>query len=156
MSNESQKSSPRLRFAVCEDGDEYIRRFERFLGSHFEFLQARDFGTLLEMLDRESPVTGLLLDLDFRRTPTARLVDDNGTPLASVNAETLKRLIENQGIAILSALRKRGWTSPVLLFADIDEPSQIKFLIQRFAPVQLVPSHLGLNELTKKLSELGA
>ena len=65
----------RLRFVVCEDGAEYLERFRRFLGDSFDFFPAHDFG---EAHAAAAGADALLLDLDFRRTPADRLVDEQG------------------------------------------------------------------------------
>ena len=59
----------RLRFVVCEDGAEYLERFRRFLGESFDFLPAHDFD---EARAAAADADGILLDLDFRRTPAER------------------------------------------------------------------------------------
>jgi hypothetical protein len=65
----------RPRFVVCEDGGEYLDRFRRFLGESFDLVPAHDCSEASTALPGAD---GLLLDLDFRRTPPARLVDERG------------------------------------------------------------------------------
>jgi hypothetical protein len=155
MIDESTPLTVLPRFLVCEDGHEYLERFERFLGSDFEFIQSRDLDSLLAQLAHRQPIAGILLDLDFRRTDKERLVNGDGRPIALLGKEECARLVANQGIAILASLRRRGFATPVLLFADIDEPQQREYLSQKFAPVELVSSHVGLSELKRRLEELG-
>jgi hypothetical protein len=135
---------PRPRFVVCEDGREYIERFQRFLGDAFTFVGAPDFArAAAEARD----ACGLLLDLDFRRTPRDRLVDEDGPAPASLDAETANRLAAAQGILILRQLRAAGATLPAILFADLDDAEQARFLEATLAPLVIVSSHTGLREI---------
>jgi hypothetical protein len=148
------------RFLLCEDGSEYLERFERFLSARFEFVQSRDAAALFLELegatgDRARPFAGILLDLDFRRTDPARLITEQGLPIAQTSKEERARLVGNQGIAILSALRKKGWRIPVLLFADLEDPRQREYLESRFAPLEIIASHVGLDELQRRFEALG-
>ncbi len=144
------------RLLMCEDGNEYLERFERFLGAQFEFIQSRDFGMLLAQLERCQPVAGILLDLDFRRAEESRLVDDEGQPISRLSKEERTRLVGNQGIAILASLRQKGWRTTVLLFADIEEPRQREYLTTKFAPLELIASHVGLSELQRRFEALAS
>jgi len=145
----------RLRFLLCEDGREYLERFERFLGERFDFIQSRDYATLLTHLEQYQPIAGVLLDLDFRRTETSRLVDVGGRPVSHLGREDLSRLVANQGIAILANLRREGWRTAVFLFADIADLQQREYLVERYPPVELIDSHVGLNELQLRFEALG-
>lgn len=138
-------------FLVCEDGNEYLERFERFLGTRYDFLQSRSLSELLDQLAAlVHPPAAVLLDLDFRRTALPLLVDGQGRPLAQTNHEERQRSIANQGIAILACLRQRHPRIPVMLFADLPEAQQT-FLSQRFAPLTIVPSHVSMRELQSEL-----
>ena len=93
-------------FLVCEDGTEYTDRFRRFLGGQFQFLRAGHFAEALALAAGASAV---LLDLDFRRTQPALLVDERGAPAPRSAADV-------QGILILRGLRAdrfEGTTLPV-------------------------------------------
>jgi hypothetical protein len=144
----------RPRFLLCEDGSEYLERFERFLGARFEFVQSRSFSALISQLERHQPIAGILLDLDFRRTDASRLVDSEGQPISHSSEQERARLVSNQGIAILASLRRVGCCIPVLLFADIEDQRQREYLEAKFAPLELIASHVGLNELHRRLEEL--
>ncbi|HZL16610.1 MAG TPA: hypothetical protein VFG23_02570 [Polyangia bacterium] len=135
-------------FVVCEDGSEYIDRFRRFLGDDIDFVAAQDFA---RARDQISGVAGLLLDLDFRRTPPERLVDERGPAPQPLDAGTRARLAETQGILILRQLRAVGVTCPAVLFADIDDPGQRRYLEQTLAPLTIAGSHLGLTEIAALL-----
>lgn len=138
----------RARFVVCEDGTEYLDRFRRFLGDEFEFVAAPDFETALAGACAAAPAAdGLLLDLDFRRTPPERLVDERGPAPPGLDAGSRRRLAETQGILILRQLRARGVTLPALLFADVDDVAQAGFLERTLAPLTLVPSRAGIVEV---------
>ncbi|MFL5303697.1 MAG: hypothetical protein ACJ8F1_00720 [Polyangia bacterium] len=135
-------------FVVCEDGTEYIDRFRRFLGQSFDFVAAPDFAAARGLV---AETDGLLLDLDFRRTPPERLVDEQGQSAAGVDAGTRARLAETQGILILRRLRAEGIVTPAVLFADLDDDAQAEFLRRTLAPLTLAPSRLGLRELAALL-----
>jgi hypothetical protein len=144
-------------FVVCEDGAEYIERFRRFLGDAFAFVPAQDLGAAALALEAGG-VDGVLLDLDFRRTPPDRLVDERGHPLAGahvhVDEGTRRRLVESQGIFILRALRARGVALPAVLFADLADAEQARFLESTLAPLVVASSRTGLRELGALLARL--
>lgn len=136
-------------FVVCEDGAEYIERFRRFLGASFRFVPAGDLDTALAAV---AGADGLLLDLDFRRTPAARLIDERGEAPAATDEGTRRRLVESQGIFILRALRARGVALPAVLFADLGDAGQAAFLERTLAPLVVAPSSTGLRELAALLA----
>jgi len=140
-------------FLVCEDGHEYTERFERFLHREFRFLRAPDWrATEAAMLD-ESPA-GLLVDLDFRRTPAADLVGDDGPPTRPPSPEERARWSATQGILLLKYLRGRGVRAPALLFADLDDRDQAAYLESALAPLLIVDSREGLAKLAARLRTL--
>jgi hypothetical protein len=147
-------AAPRpLRLIVCEDGSEYLDRFQRFLGGEFELLPAGDFAAALAATARAD---GLLLDLDFRRTPPDRLVDERGPAPAALDAGSRRRLAETQGILILRLLRARGVALPALLFADLDDAQQARFLERTLAPLTLVSSRAGIVDVAALMRALRA
>jgi hypothetical protein len=137
-------TSRRPRFVVCEDGSEYLERFRRFLGDAFDLAPAHDYDEARAAL---AGADGLLLDLDFRRTPPARLVDERGPAPPTLDAGTRARLAETQGILILRQLRAAGATVPAILFADLEDPAQARFLARTLAPLTIASSRLGLAEI---------
>ena len=145
-------SDARLRFVVCEDGAEYLDRFRRFLGESFDFLPAHDFA---EARDAAAAADGILLDLDFRRTPDERLVDEQGPAPAPVDAGTRARLVETQGILILRRLRAAGVASPAILFADLDDAGRRTFLERSLAPLTVADSRSGIAEIARLLRSVG-
>jgi hypothetical protein len=140
--------SARPTFIVCEDGSEYIDRFRRFLGDDVDFVAAQDFA---QARDLAAGAAGLLLDLDFRRTPPEKLVDERGPASRPLDAGTRARLAETQGILILRQLRAAGVVCPAVLFADIDDAGQRRYLEQTLAPLTIAGSHLGLTEIAALL-----
>lgn len=134
----------RPRVIVCEDGTEYVDRFRRFLGDAFDFVPAGDFASALAAC---AQVDGLLLDLDFRRTPPERLVDEAGATSPALDAGTRLRLAQSQGILVLRALRARGVALPAILFADLDDDQQARFLERSLAPLTVATSSTGLREI---------
>ena len=137
------------RFVVCEDGHEYLDRFQRFLGTTFELLPAADYAAAAELVG--GGVAGILLDLDFRRTPPARLVDGDGPAPAGMDAGMRARLAETQGILILRRLRADGVRLPAILFADIDDLAWTRSLLQTLAPLSIVNSRVGLPEIAARM-----
>jgi len=143
---------PRLRFVVCEDGAEYLERFRRFLGDAFDFFPAHDFR---EAHAAAAEADALLLDLDFRRTPPERLVDEQGLAPAPLDAGTRSRLAETQGILILRRLRAASVTLPAILFADLDGTGQVDFLMRTLAPLTVAGSRMGIADIATLLRSFG-
>jgi len=133
-----------MKILVCEDGSEYTERFRRFLGSEFEFVRAAHFAEALSLVPGARAV---LLDLDFRRTDPARLVDESGRPAAKSAAEV-------QGILLLRALRSRGIALPALLFADLDDAERAARLEAELRPLQIVSSSESLQQIALRLRSL--
>jgi len=140
------------RWIVCEDGDEYLSRFRRFLGQEFEFVPA---GDLQDVLRAAPGAAGLLLDLDFRRADPARLVDETGAARADLAAGERRRLAEVQGVLILRALRGRGIVLPALLCADLDDAGQARQLEEELAPLTVVPGSEGVARIGERLRQQG-
>lgn len=140
-------------FLVCEDGREYTERFERFLHREFRFLRATDFRAA-EAVARSEALTGLLVDLDFRRTPAADLLGEQGPPGRMPSPEEQARWSATQGILLLQYLRGRGVVVPALLFADLDDPEQSAYLERALAPLAVVDSREGLAKLAARLRDL--
>jgi hypothetical protein len=134
----------KLRFVVCEDGNEYLDRFRRFLGEEFDFVVAHDYAETCGVLDGAA---GLLLDLDFRRTPADRLIDERGALPRAPDDGTRRRLAETQGILILRQLRATGVALPAILFADLDDSERARFLERTLAPLTVAGSQLGLRDI---------
>jgi hypothetical protein len=132
------------RFIVCEDGSEYLDRFKRFLGEDFVFVAARDFESARAAA---AFADGLLMDLDFRRTPADRLIDEQGRAAVGIDDDRRRRLSETQGILILRQLRAAGVALPAILFADVDDPERARFLERTLAPLRIGSSHLGIREI---------
>jgi hypothetical protein len=129
------------RFLIIEDGREYSDRFGRFLSSEFSFERATCFAQAAEAF---CGCAGLLLDLDFRRTPAALLVDEAGSPAPKSAAEI-------QGILILRALRKRGCALPALLFADFDDRARAERLERELEPLKVIASSESLPTIAQHL-----
>lgn len=136
------------RWIVCEDGNEYLSRFQKFLGHEFEFVPAGDLEDVLRALPGAA---GLLLDLDFRRADPAGLVDESGTARTRLAAGERSRLAEVQGVLILRALRGRGVGLPALLCADLDDPAQARRLEQELAPLAIVPGNEAVARIGDRL-----
>jgi hypothetical protein len=126
---------------VCEDGHEYLERFSRFLGAALELVRADDLPSALAACARGP--RALLFDLDFSRLPAERLIDEAGQAGPRPRDES-RRLAQMQGILILRALRAAGVGAPALLFADLDDPTRVKFLEATLAPLSVVPSSEGM------------
>lgn len=140
--------NPRPHFVVIEDGHEYTERFSRLLGDRFVFTRAAGFGPARGLAE---PVTAWLLDLDFRRLPREALVDETGRPSPTgVDAAAA------QGIYILRALRAHGDMRPALLFADLDDAEQERWLATVAAPVEVVPSRASIVDIGERLARIVA
>ncbi|HEY3358866.1 MAG TPA: hypothetical protein VGQ83_36795 [Polyangia bacterium] len=133
---------------VCEDGTEYVTRFARFLGGEFRFARV---GGAAALLAAAASAQGVVLDLDFRRTPPEELVDERGEAHPALEPDERRRLSESQGILILRALRAGGSRLPALLCADLDDPGQVAFLEATLAPLRIVPSTESLAALAARL-----
>lgn len=140
------------RFIVCEDGDEYLSRFRRFLGTEFEFVAASH---LDDVLRKVTGAAGIILDLDFRRSEPKQLVDESGASRADVPAGERRRLAEVQGILILRALRQRGVSLPALLCADLDDAVRAKRLEDELRPLEIVPGSEGVTQIGARLRRHG-
>jgi hypothetical protein len=139
------------RWIVCEDGDEYLARFQRFLGHEFEFVAAKG---LEDSLGAVPGACGIVLDLDFRRADPAQLVDETGTARAQLAAGERTRLAELQGVLILRALRRRGVALPALLCADLDDAAQVRRLETELAPLSVVPGSESVGGIGERLRTL--
>ncbi len=137
---------------ICEDGSEYLERFARFLDERFCFVHALDGPALLAALAEGA--SGVILDLDFRRTPRERLVDEQGKSGRALPAEQARQLASQQGILILRLLRARRFFLPVLLFADLDDLEQSAYLERTLAPLSIVPSYEGLHQTAARMQVL--
>jgi hypothetical protein len=141
------------RFVICEDGREYTDRFTRTLGGTFRFERAGCFAEARAAL-AGGVAAGLLLDLDFRRTPPEQLVDEAGQVRAGLGAGERQRLAAVQGLLVLRALRAQGLTTPTLLFADLDDAGQVAHLESTLAPFQVLSSSVGLDAIARRLGQL--
>jgi hypothetical protein len=139
-------------FLVCEDGAEYLDRLQRFLGGEFRFQRAQSLAALLAQLQQHQ-CAGVIMDLDFRRTPLADLIDESGS---AARASDQERVAAVQGLFILRALRGRALEVPALLCTDIDDPAQLQHLEAELAPLHVVPSSEGLPRLAQRLRALAA
>ena len=140
------------RWIVCEDGDEYLSRFRRFLGAEFDFVPASHLHDVIRCAPRAG---GVVLDLDFRRSEPGQLVDESGASRAHVPAGERTRLAEVQGIFILRALRKRGILLPALLCADLDDRARASHLEQELRPLEIVPGGEGVMQIGARLRRHG-
>ena len=140
------------RWILCEDGDEYLSRFRRFLGAEFEFVPAGDFQTALRCAH---DACGIILDLDFRRTDPALLVDESGASRGRVSAGERNRLAEVQGVLILRALRARGVALRALLCADLDDAAQARRLEDELRPLEIVAGSESVPQIGARLRQSG-
>jgi hypothetical protein len=142
---------------VCEDGDEYLERFRRFLGEELRLVPTRDFASARAACTRpDAPPLALVLDLDFRRLAPERLVDEQGATAPARPGGEAQRLAQIQGVLILRALRAQAVATPALLFADLDDPARAAFLEKTLAPLTIVRSTEGLGAIAARLRALPA
>lgn len=146
--------NPLPTLVVCEDGDEYTTRFARLLGQEIAFERAGTYAEAARLL--RAGALGILLDLDFRRTHSADLVDEKGAIHDALADSERRRLAEMQGILILRALRAAGMIAPAILFADLDEPGRADYLARTLAPLAILPSSASLPSITQHIRALTA
>ena len=139
---------------VCEDGDEYTTRFARLLGQEIALVRAGTHTEAARLLC--DGALGILLDLDFRRTNPADLVDETGVTHDALADSERRRLAEMQGILILRALRVAGLMAPAILFADLDEPGRADYLARTLAPLTILPSSASLPSIAQHIRALTA
>jgi DNA-binding NarL/FixJ family response regulator len=143
---------PRARWLVCEDGTEYLDRFRRFLGAEFDFARVADAGALVAAATAAGDtLAGVVMDLDFRRTPDELLYDEHGPVPGPLSPAERTRLTESQGIFALRALRRAGSRLPAILCADLDDPEQVAFLEATLGPLAVAPSSESITALAVRL-----
>ena len=140
----------RPRWLVCEDGTEYIDRLQRFLGGEFAFERVTDAAALLAAA-AAGPAAGVIMDLDFRRTPDDLLDDEDGRSGQPLSPEERSRLTESQGIFVLRALRRAGSRLPAILCADLEDPAQVAFLERTLGPLAVAPSSESITALARRM-----
>jgi hypothetical protein len=143
-------SAERPRWLVCEDGTEYTDRLQRFLGTEFHFERVTDAAALLAAT-AAAPAAGVIMDLDFRRTPDELLVDEHGGSGRPLAPEERSRLTESQGIFVLRALRRAGCRLPAILCADLEDPAQVAFLERTLGPLAVAPSSESITALARRM-----
>jgi len=143
-------SDERPLWLVCEDGLEYCDRLQRFLGGEFRFERVTHAAALLAAA-AAAPAVGVIMDLDFRRTPDELLVDEHGAGGRPLAPEERGRLTESQGIFVLRALRRARCRLPAILCADLEDPEQIAFLERTLGPLAVVPSSESITALARRL-----
>ena len=89
------------RWIVCEDGDEYLSRFRRFLGAEFDFVPASHLHDVIRCAPRAG---GVVLDLDFRRSEPGQLVDESGAS----RAEAVRTDVSNRSCPMTRARSPRA------------------------------------------------
>jgi len=140
---------------VCEDGSEYHARLARFLSDQFSFVRADCAAALVEQARQGA--AGVIVDLDFRRTPPERLVDQDGaSPSLPLAESERQRLARDQGIFVIRALRAAGSALPAILCADLDDAAQVAVLMSTLAPLLVVGSSEGLPQLAAHMRALSS
>lgn len=139
-------------FLIVEDGREYVDRFTRLLGGAFRFVRAGHAAEAEGLLLAGTGLVGVLLDLDFRRAPGQLLIDEGGR--ADPPNHDRPRVARVQGILIARALRRVAPEVPMLLFADLEDREQVSFLEVDLAPLRVVASAVGVNEIAALLDRI--
>lgn len=130
------------RLLIIEDGDEYLRFFERYLTEH-SYQQVRQLEDCLEALEGAAPPQGLVVDLRFDRVPREALTGD-----ADEVAEELfggdidaawRYIVDNQGFLILRELREAGHEQPALLISELSE-RRLENLRRLYGALDAVPT----------------
>jgi ActR/RegA family two-component response regulator len=127
---------------IIEDGDEYLRFFERYLTEH-SYRQVRKLEGCLEALESQEPPQALVVDLRFDRVPREALtgdVDEVAEELFGGDIDAAWRyIVDNQGFLILRELREAGHTQPALLISELSE-RRLENLRRLYGDLDAVPT----------------
>lgn len=119
-----------MTWIVCEDGREYIDRFVR-LFPHVTFVHAGHFQDVLITPD----VRGVVLDLDFRRTPKHLRIGDDAS---------------EEGVWIARRIRAAHPSLLIVLCADLTGDRR-DAVDQALAPCRILSSEAMLGDLAALL-----
>ena len=103
-----------MRVLVVEDGLEYTKSFEHFIGGPFEFVRA---GSGREALEALATGSFDLLFLDMRFDRATELLGDLQALVDRYNGDSARArrfLEDNQGAYVLAAIRDAGHRQPAL------------------------------------------
>jgi CheY-like chemotaxis protein len=144
-----------MRVLVVEDGLEYTKSFEQFIGSPFEFVRA---GSGREALDALGTGSFDLLFLDMRFDRATELLGDLDALVERHNGDSARAqrfLEDNQGAYVLAAIRDAGHRQPALMSYDFDgEPRRFENLLTRYGPLAYLTDTAGPQETRAALLAL--
>ena len=144
-----------MRVLVVEDGLEYTKSFEQFIGAPFEFVRA---GSGREALQALATGSFDLLFLDMRFDRATELLGDLDALVDRHNGELARArrfLEDNQGAYVLAAIRDAGHRQPALMSYDFDgEPRRFENLRARYGPLAYLTDTAGPQETRAALLAL--
>jgi CheY-like chemotaxis protein len=146
-----------MRVLVVEDGLEYTKSFEQFIGAPFEFVRA---GSGREALDALATGSFDLLFLDMRFDRATELLGDLDALVERHNGDSARAqrfLEDNQGAYVLAAIRDAGHRQPALMSYDFDgEPRRFENLRARYGPLAYLTDTAGPQETRAALLALAS
>ena len=145
-----------MRVLVVEDGLEYTKSFEQFIGAPFEFVRA---GSGREALQALATGSFDLLFLDMRFDRASELIGDLDALVERHNGDAARArrfLEDNQGAYVLAAIRDAGHRQPALMSYDFDgEPRRFENIKARYGPLAYLTDTAGPQETRAALLALG-
>jgi hypothetical protein len=150
------KSKP-ITVLVIEDGDEYLENLSQFVFGP-SYLQAHTGNEALEILGEKS-VDLIYLDMRFDRIPQTDLMGDHEKATQEHNGDpnrAWKHLMNNQGLYILSALKKAGYGDlPVVIAYDFsNEPRRFDNLNRHYPNIRWVSDTVSVQEIQSLLDSV--
>lgn len=140
---------------IVEDGTEYRDFFDLFLQKDHTYLHSQAGLHAIDMLDRND-VDFVVLDMRFERSPAEDLIGDVEDMASQYFGGDLARahrfVEENQGTLILSEMRKRGYSQPVLFVSDMAK-RRLHNLRDLYGSVHAVPT-FDASAIRAKLKEI--
>ncbi len=135
---------------VVEDGDEYLDNLSRFIPGP-RYIQAHCGNEAVEILKTDQ-IDIIYLDMRFDRIELSKLLGDHdsATREHNGNAERAwKYLMNNQGLYILAAIKKAGFSHyPTVIAYDFSkEPRRFENLKKSYPNLSWVSDAVSLTEV---------
>jgi CheY-like chemotaxis protein len=146
-----------LTVLVVEDGDEYLDNLSRFVRGP-TYCQAHSGLKAIEML-RSRQIDVVYLDMRFDRIPAKELLGDHALVTREHNGDpdrAWKYLMNHQGLFILAALKKSGFSAlPVVLAYDFsEEPRRFENLKRQYPNLVWVSDAVSSTEIQELFDSL--
>ena len=142
---------------IVEDGDEYLENLSRFVAGP-SYIQSHSGDEALDIL-ANSDIDLIYLDMRFDRIPTADLLGDHAAATREHNGDPIRawrHLQMNQGLYILDALRREGYSHlPVILAYDFSrERKRFERLVAQHPTLRWVPDAVTPTEIRELMVQL--